>query len=575
MMFYRMMRRNATRIAGDRSSTLALAHGRLLVISSFFILIYAALAIRAFDLSVLQGDFWHAEQEETDLASASTLPSEASLGVVKRGRILDRNGELLASSLRMASLYADPQLIAEPEDAARQLVAIFPELSYGKLLRDLQSDRRFVWIERNILPSEQEKIMEIGEPGLNFQYEDKRVYPSRNEMVHLVGFTDIDGQGISGIERSFNSLLEKGKDVHLSLDMRVQHLLHRELANAVDDFSAIGGAGVILDVKSGEVLAGVSLPDFNPHDAGAAKATARFNRLSVGVYELGSVFKIFSTAAFLEHNHVPMSTTFDVRESIKVGGFEISDYHAEKRILTLPEVFMHSSNIGSAMMGQALGGEVLEAFYRDLGLLNPLDIEIAETARPLTPDRWGEVQTMTASYGHGIAVSPLQAASAVASIVNGGYLISPHLVMDDDAENSKKTIRPVQIVSEETSYKMRELMRLTVTDGTGGNADVPGYRIGGKTGTAEKAVAGGYDHHKRISSFAAVFPVDAPRYVIFVAVDEPKASKDSFGYATAGWVAAPIVKRVVSSMASILDLRPSYDGPGYEHPLKQYVAIKG
>ncbi len=568
MIFYRMMRRNAAKLTGDRSAMLDLAHGRLVVLSSFFAIIYMVLAVRAFDISVVQAKFWNMED------AGAIVVAEAPEGK-RRGSIYDRNGNMLATSLDMASLYADPYLIADPEKTARGLSEIFPSLNFGKTLRSLQSARRFVWIERNISPRQQEAVMQLGEPGLAFRYEEKRVYPAKNEMAHLVGMTNVDGRGLAGVERSFDRMLAKGQDVTLSLDMRLQHALHREVGKAIDDFNAMGGAGVIMDAHTGEVLAGVSLPDFNPHEPGLSEAAAHFNRLTLGVYELGSVFKIFSTAAFLETHDVPMSTTFDAREPIKVGRFTISDYHAEERILTVPEVFMVSSNIGSAMMGQAVGGQRLRQFYEDLGLLSAMNVEVAEVASPLVPDRWGEVATMTASYGHGIATTPLNVAAAVATVVNGGYLIEPTFVHAGEGDKVRDNRNKISVISEETSYKMRELMRLVVTDGTGKNADVPGYRLGGKTGTAEKSGAGGYQRKKLISSFVGAFPINDPRYVVMVAVDEPKGNKKSYGYATAGWVAAPAVQRLVKTMANILGMAPDYDAPSYEHPLRQYVALEG
>ncbi len=562
MMFYSLMRRNPLKLSGDRSAALDLARGRVLLISGMFALLYFILGIRAFDLGFIQA---HNGDYKNNIALVQH--SEAK----SRGQILDRNGQIVAASLQMASLYSDPKLVANPEKLAQGLSAIFPALAYGKLLQNLQSSKRFVWIKRNITPVEQAAVLELGDPSLAFIYGQKRVYPNKNGVAHLAGYTNIDGQGIAGLELGFNGLLNAGQDVTISLDVRLQHILRRELQDSITTFNAKGGAGVIMDAHTGEVLAGVSLPDFNPHKAGAAKSNQRFNRLMMGVYELGSVFKIFSTAAFLETHNVPMNTTFDARDPIKIGRFTINDYHAESRILTVPEVFMYSSNIGSAMMGQAVGGERLQKFYHDLGLLSALDFEVSEVAKPLTPERWGEIATMTASYGHGIATTPLQVASAVASIVNGGYAVSPTLIKNIAPPSRQK----IRIISEETSQKMRQLMRLTVSDGTGGNAFAAGYDVGGKTGTAEKPSAGKYDKAKLISSFAAAFPMEDPRYVIFVAVDEPKGNKQSFNYATAGWVAAPVVANIVKSMAAVLNIAPDNTPDKTINPLKQYVAVKG
>lgn len=569
MMFYHMMRRNPLQLSGDRSAALDLARGRLVLMGGFFVILYCLLAIRTLDLGFIQARTWE-EVHAAELVTTSP-PTETA----RRGQILDRNGEIIATSLTMASLYADPKLISDPKNAAQKLSEIFPSLTYGKALQNLQSKRRFVWIKRNIDPAQQDAVLELGEPGLGFRYKQKRVYPLKNSAAHLTGYTNIDGHGLSGIEASFNQLLTKGQDVALTIDIRLQHILRREIESAMENFNAKGGVGVILNAKTGEVLGGVSLPDFNPHATGTAKNNQRFNRLTMGVYELGSVFKIFSTAAFLETHNLPMSTTFDAREPLKAGRFTINDYHAEDRILTVPEVFMYSSNIGSAMMGQAVGPERLKQFYDDLGLLAPMDIEIAEIARPLVPKPWGEISTMTASYGHGLATTPLQVAAAVATVVNGGYIVSPSLVRPAPSSQSSSPKKELRIISEESSLKMRQLMDLTVTDGTGKSAAVAGYQVGGKTGTAEKSIAGGYDKKKLISSFIAAFPMDDPQYVVFVAVDEPKGNKASFGYATGGWVAAPAVAKIIKSMAAILNIPARHRPESYVSPLKQYVAVKG
>lgn len=572
MIFNYAMRRNAIKIVGERSSSLDLARGRLVLISGFFVLAYMVLAARAFDLTVIQGELGRADAGQVTQAESSSPAPD-----ILRADIVDRNGVLLATTLKTASLYADPQYISDPQAAAQGLVEVFPQLSFGDVLQKLQSEKRFVWIERGITPEQQHQVLRIGEPGLAFRYEDRRVYPQGAEMAHLLGYVNIDGDGQAGIERSFNKYLGYGDALSLTLDVRLQHILHREMSRTIKEFSALGGVGVIMDVTNGEVLAGVSMPDFDPHKPGLAKGSAIFNGLTLGVYELGSVFKIFSTAALFEVLNVPMNTTFDARDPIKVGRFTINDYHAEDRIMTVPEVFMYSSNIGSAMMGQAVGTDALRDFYRDLGLLDTLDFEIKEVTKPIVPNPWGEVSTLTASYGHGIATTPLQLVSAVSSIVNGGYVIKPTLVLNGEQSNDASG-QDVRVVSEETAHRMRQLLRLVVTEGTGKKAAVKGYPLGGKTGTAEKPKLNGrgYDRKRLMSSFVGVFPIDAPRYAIFVVIDEPKGTKASFGYATAGWTAAPTVSRIVSSMASVLGLKPAMPEAeeGFGSELKQYVSVK-
>jgi len=546
-MILKQMRRNAICIQGERSSSLDLARGRLVILGMCFILAYSIVAVRAIDLGIVQGDIAHFADDDEEVSAY--LQREAE---VRRGNVYDRNGELLATTIKTASLYVDPSLILEPGKLVSSLLRVFPDLDYTDTLKGLQSERRFAWIKRGITPAQQQQVLALGEPGLGFEYEDTRIYPQGALAAHLVGYASRDSKGLSGVERSFDESLNAGDDLIMTLDLRLQHTLRRELSKAIADFDGIGGAGVILDARSGEILAGVSLPDFDLNKAGGAKPAEQFSRLTLGVYELGSMFKIFSTAALLETADVPMSYTFDARKPIKIGRFTINDYHAQKRVLTLPEVFMHSSNIGTAMMGQQIGTENLRGIYRDLGLLDPMNFEIKEIGKPGVPRPWRDINTLTASYGHGVSTTPLQLAAATGTVVNGGFYVRPHLVKPRSDEVVQSEIR---ILSQDTSDKMRALLRLVVTEGTGKNADVPGFYIGGKTGTAEKPGAkGGYDRDKLISSFVGVFPMDDPRYVVMVMVDEPKGNKKSYGYATAGWVAAPAVARVVTSMASILGM---------------------
>lgn len=570
MIMIRRIRQNPSRIQGDRSSALDLARGRLVAMGAFFVLAYILLALRALDLSVIQAHVFTPEDAGTEIARYDdNVTGEAT---AMRADIMDRNGVMLATTLKTASLFANTKLISDPQAAAKKLVQTFPDLTYGDVLQKLQSNKSFVWIKRNITPDEQMRVLEIGEPGLMFEEGYQRFYPQGDLVAHIVGYTSVDNKGLAGIERGFGNILDREEPLKLTIDVRLQHALRREAQTAMKEFNGIGAAGVIMDVNTGEILAGVSLPDFDPHRLSEAKPDEIFSRLTLGAYELGSVFKIFSTAAFFETRDLPMSTTFDAREPIKKGRFTINDYHAQKRIMTLPEVFMHSSNIGTAMMAEAIGTYALRAFYSDLGLLSPLDFEIREVAHPLVPSPWREINTLTASYGHGVTTTPVQLVSGVSSIINGGYLVKPKLVLDDETQAQ---IEDFRIVSEKTSHRMRQLLRLVVTEGTGSKADVAGYNVGGKTGTAEKIVNGRYDRKKLISSFVGVFPMEAPRYVVFVMVDEPKGNKKSFGYATAGWVAAPAVARVIASMASILGIPPEIEiSKTFGSGLKQYISAK-
>lgn len=567
MIFLKQARRNAIKIIGEKSFSLDLARGRIVLMGACFVLAYIILAARAVDLMLIQA-------EPAKLADNGEMQAVPVALSTIRADIVDRNGEILATTLKTASLYADPELISDHEKAAAGLAKIFPDLKYGEVLHKLEQGGRFARLKRNLLPAEQYAVMELGEPGLAFQYEDRRVYPQGPLAAHLVGYAGVDNQGLAGIEKSFNNTLSDGKPIQLTLDVRLQHALRREVAAAVHDFNAKAGVGVIMDVKTGEILAGVSLPDFDPHDVKKSPNDNLFSRITLGTYELGSVFKIFSTAAYLETHDVPMSASFDASKPLHRGRFVINDYHAEDRIMTIPEIFMYSSNIGSAMMGEAVGTEKLRAFYKDIGLITPLQIELPEVGKPQVPNPWREINTLTASYGHGLATTPLQMTSAVSSIINGGYLVKPYLVLDKDTRDEQA--ESLRIVSPETAHRMRQLLRLVVTDGTGQKANVIGYGVGGKTGTAEKSSTRGYDHNKLISSFIGVFPMNNPQYAIFVAIDEPHGNKKSYGYATGGWVAAPAVARTISAMVSILGIPPEDAAPEKElsSSLKQYVAVK-
>ncbi len=558
-------RHNRIELSGDRQSAFIMARGRLSILSVSFIAAYLLVLIRLADLSIVQGTIPqmqanHDVQQEQQVAAIAP----------RRGDIYDRNGFLIATTLKTPSVFVDPALVKDQGQLLFSLSSVLPDLDKEKTARILGADNRFGWIARQITPAQQRQILEIGDPALGFQYEYTRIYPQGALFAHMVGYMQRDGLGLAGMERGFDDILSAGKDINVTLDLRLQHVVKREVSKAMADFNAIGGAGIILDAKSGEVIAAVSLPDFDLNDTSKAKENQKFNRLTLGVYELGSMFKIFSTAGLLELENAKMQDEFDARNPLKIGWHTINDYHAQKRILNIPEVFVHSSNIGSALMGQKIGGKALHAFYDDLGLLNEMKIDIKEVGRPIVPPpNWSESTTMTVSYGHGLATTPLQMSAAVGTIVNGGIGITPYFLMKDQGAIQSQ----IQVISEKTSADMRKLMRLAVTKGTGKNADVSGLEVGGKTGTAEKSVNGRYDRKKLISSFVGAFPMSDPRYVVMVMVDEPKGNAKSFGYATAGWVAAPAAKRIVTSMASILGMATDKYNPAQDigRDLEPYI----
>jgi cell division protein FtsI (penicillin-binding protein 3) len=529
--------------AGSRAAhALETAKSRLMVTMAIFSLAFGAVGIKLVDATVMSqgGDTGLAQA-----ASAHAIPAS-------RADIVDRNGVLLASSLATASLHADPKLIINPVEATQKLVSVLQGLDYNDTLAKLKSDKRFVWIRRNLNPREHYEVNRLGIPGVYFQREERRVYPNANLTAHVVGFTGVDNSGLMGIEQSFDKQLRASSEpIQLSLDVRLQHIVKREIQAAVDEFQALGGAGMIMDVKTGEVLAMVSLPDFDPH-APTNDENARFNRNTLGVYEMGSTFKIFNSALALDSGKIHMGDSFDATKSIRVGRFSISDYHGKNRWLTVPEIFMYSSNIGSVRMAMEVGTPAQRALMDKFGLLKRSPVEIPEVGAPMVPHPWRDASTMTIAFGHGLSVSPVQMASAAGAAMNGGILHPATLLKRAPGAE----IPGVRVISPQTSDQIRRLMRLVVTQGTATGAAAPGYVVGGKTGTAEKTSGHGYAKKALLSSFVGGFPINDPRYLVLAMIDEPKGNKRTFGYATGGWVAAPLAGRIIRQVGPLMGINP-------------------
>jgi cell division protein FtsI (penicillin-binding protein 3) len=529
--------------AGNRAAhALETAKSRLMVTMAIFGLAFGAVSIKLVDATVMSqgGDTGLAQA-----ASAHAIPAS-------RADIVDRNGVLLASSLATASLHADPKLIINPVEATQKLVSVLAGLDYNDTLAKLKSDKRFVWIRRNLNPREHYEVNRLGIPGIYFQREERRVYPTANLTAHVVGFTGVDNSGLMGIEQSFDKQLRASTDpVQLSIDVRLQHIVKRELQVAVDEFEGLGGAGMVVDVKTGEILAMVSLPDFDPH-APTSDENARFNRNTLGVYEMGSTFKIFNSALALDSGKIHMGDSFDATKSIRVGRFSISDSHGKNRWLTVPEIFKYSSNIGSVRMALEVGTTAQRSLMDKFGLLKRSPIEIPEVGAPMVPHPWRDISTMTIAFGHGLSVSPVQMAAAASAAINGGVLHPATLLK----RAPEAEIPGARVISPQTSDQIRRLMRLVVTEGTGSGAAAPGYLVGGKTGTAEKTNGHGYAKKALLSSFIAAFPINDPRYLVMVMIDEPKGNKRTFGYATAGWVAAPLAGRIVKQIGPLMGINP-------------------
>jgi cell division protein FtsI (penicillin-binding protein 3) len=528
---------------GTAKQAMEAGRNRLLVAGALFAVTFTAIAFRLADVTVVK------PAGEPAIAAVTGSPAFTA----GRADIVDRNGVVLATSLNTASLYANPHHVLDPREAADRLHQVLPELRPAELMGKLASERSFVWIKRHLTPRQHYAINRLGIPGLYFQREERRVYPQGPLFSHLLGFAGTDGIGLTGVEKKFNGSLGAGsKPLVLSVDTRLQHILHEELTAATARFRAEGACGLVMDTTTGEVLAMVSLPDFDPNAPERSPDESRFNRATLGVYEMGSTFKIFTTAMALDSGTVGMTGGFDASRPLKVARFSITDFHGKNRWLSVPEIFMYSSNIGTAKMAMAMGTRGQRDYLGRLGLLRPAGIEVPEVGAPLVPSPWREINTITISYGHGLAVSPVQVAQAVGSVVNGGILRQATLLKPLKGERPKGK----QVLKAHTSQSMRRLLRLVVTGGTGRQGDAEGYLVGGKTGTAEKTGGRGYREKALVSSFVGAFPINAPRYVLLAVVDEPHGNKQTMGYATGGWVAAPVVSRFISRAGPLLGIAP-------------------
>lgn len=530
------------RLDGTAKQVFETGRSRMQIAAIVFFAAFAAVGWRLVDVTL--------DGQSAATASTGSVPVEAP----PRAEITDRNGVVLATSLRSYSLYARPQMVLDAETAAVKLAAILPSLDAAQLERQLRrTDTPFVWLHRHLTPRQFHAVNALGEPGLGAERTVARVYPHGRAAAHLLGFTDVDGKGIAGMELAANDRLGAGERVALSVDLRVQDVVRDEAQRALEAFSADGAGAVVMDVQTGEVLALSSLPDFDPNAPPAPGDPANFNAVTKGVYELGSTFKVLTTAIALDAGLVQPDTVYPIGARMKIDRFSIRDHKYLGKQLTVSEILAQSSNIGSAQIAEQIGTPRQRDYLMRMGMLSPAPIELVETASPDLPSPWRPVNTMTIGYGYGLAVTPLHLASGVATVANGGDYVPPTVLRRGSDERVDRTA----VLSPQTSATMMTLMRHVVTDGTGGGADVPGYRVAGKTGTAEKS--DGTDKTRLISSFVGVFPAHAPRYVVYVLLDEPKGTEDTLGYATGGWVAAPAVGRIVARIAPILGVTPSIE----------------
>jgi len=534
------------RLVGQRRQLLAVMHQRLM----FGMLVYAGIvAIIALRILYLAAFGNHAGRKE-----------ELTSYVPERGDIVDRNGDPLARTIDAWTIAVHPnKVIGDKLALAQRLAQLMPEYSEEQYFALLRSNKPFFYLRRRASPAVVEAVNAIGEPGLAIQREPDRLYPQTSLAAHVLGYTDIDGHGVAGMEHAFDGYLSdpatRGQPLVLSIDSRVQQALEHELSDALAKFSAIGAAGVVMDARTGEVLALTSLPEVNPNAPGAATPEARFNRATQGVYELGSTFKPFTVAMAVDSGVIKsFGQRYNCPQVLPAYGHLVHDTHPFGRICSVAEIMEESSNIGTAQIADQLGTQRQKYWLGKMGFTGPVPIELRERGRALTPgSRWGPFETMTVGFGQGIAVAPLQLAMGYATLFNGGVYHPPTLLKIGPSHPLPQGKR---VFSEETSYRMRALLRLVVMKGTGKKADAPGYRVGGKTGTAQKLINGHYSQTINITSFAGVFPMDDPRYVIVVMLDEPKATKDTYGFTTAGWNVAPVVSRTISRIAPMLGVQP-------------------
>jgi cell division protein FtsI (penicillin-binding protein 3) len=512
---------------------------RLFLVLTLFTLAFLIIIIRMVQLSLFT------EQLEKHYLVPKVIP---------RGNIYDKQGKMIATNLPTKSLYAIPEQIINPEETADALSDILQQFckncqsfSSNRLLTKLLQGKHFIWLKRHLLPEEFIKIQNLGIPGLYFMEDQKRFYPQENLFSHLIGLVDIDQKGIAGLEKTFDDDLKDGKPLKLSLDTSLQEIVRFQLQESIKNHEALGGMALIMEAKTGRIMTLVSLPDFNPNSTKKLDPIALFNRSSLGVYEMGSTFKTLTLAMALDLGLVKKSDSFNVTQPLKLGKYKINDYKFHKPNLSLSEVLVFSSNRGIAQIAQKIGKTNQKEYLEKLGLLKPIELEISEVGKPVIPRYWSDTNLVTMSYGYGIAVTALHSLTALAAVVNGGLLFKPTLL--------EKPQEGVRVFKESTSLIMRDILRLVVEEGYASKAEVPGYKVGGKTGTTEKIKSGVYiKKNCNLVFFAGAFPINDPDYVIFVAVDEPKPNKLNLGFTTGGMIAAPLAAKIIQEAGHLLYL---------------------
>ena len=526
------------------SARLERARGRLLATGVLFLLCFGALIVRTLDVAVIGAP--------VGITGAGGV---AALNPAARADIVDRNGVLLASNLPTHALYVEPGKIFDREEAIAALGRVFPDLDLERAASLIASGKKTALLRHNLTPEQAHAINRLGNPGLWLERQEQRFYPQGRLFAHAVGFTDVDNRGLAGVEKAVDAELRRRAEAQqgplaLSLDIRVQHVLAEALAETMTAHRALGAAGMVMDVETGELLALVSLPSFDPKGPDRSSVDELFNRATLGTYELGSTFKPFTVAMALDHGIAGIEDSYDATEPIRVSRYLIRDHRPENRWLTVPEILIHSSNIAAARLAVDVGAERQRAFFDTLGMFERMQLESPERGWPIAPRRWSKHTTMTVGFGHGLAVTPLHLIASYAALVNDGMAVPPTLLKREPGAHLVQE----RVISSETSAIMRMLLYTVVAEGTGKKAAVPGYLVGGKTGTAEKAIGGQYKRDSMITNFVGVFPIDRPRYAVLTLMDEPQGTEETFGFATAGWTAAPVAGAVIERIAPLLGI---------------------
>ncbi|EUB96130.1 Peptidoglycan glycosyltransferase [Rhizobium sp. CF080] len=542
---------------GTRKRKSAQAKNRVGLLIAGFTVFYCVIGGRLMQYGVAQ-----------PLTTSSILPADRLLA--SRPDLVDRNGAVLATDIRTVSLFAEPNKIIDADEVIEKLSTVLNDLDVKGTYSKLTSNSRFQWLRRQLSPKQQSQILALGIPGIGFRPEKRRFYPGGPTAAHVVGYVNIDNRGVAGMERYVDNqgladLAAVGmtssqplEPVKLSIDLRVQSIVRDVVTEAISKYSSIGAGAVVLDVHTGEIVAMASAPDFDPNNPAEGGEEGWFNRMSNGTFEMGSTFKSFTIAMGLDSGKVNLQSTFDARFPIRIGGFTIKDFHGKGRVLSVPEIFQYSSNIGTAKIADTVGIEGHKDFLTKLGLLTKMHTELPEVATPSQPREWKKINSVTISFGHGVSTTPLQTAVAGAALVNGGKYIPPTFLPRNRAEADKIA---TQVLKPSTSKDMRYLFEWNGVNGSGRNARVAGFNVGGKTGTADKVVNGRYAHDKNFNAFLAAFPMDNPQYVVLTFCDEPKTDKGN-GAALAATSAAPMVKEIITRAAPILGVKPKFGNDG-------------